>query len=155
RGSHPPGARVLASRAARREAGEPRLDQEGPEALRFGDGELPPPWGGPVGAPALISAARRDLHDEPLLQHALDGGVERRRAQAHPSVGEGGDLLHEGVPVAFVVGQGNQDVEHRLREGQHLLQLALVAAAHHARYYIDDRYTVNRYMTTNGSGVKM
>src|SRR6185436_12667826 len=69
----------------------------------------------PVVAPPLVVVFGRravaSLDDQPLLEHPLDGAVERAGAQFQLAVGVGRDVLNDRVAVAVFTGQGEQDVE--------------------------------------------
>ena len=94
---------------------------------------------------ALRVGAVAQLFDQALLEHAPDGAVERAGAQPDLAVGPRGHVLHDRVAVALAVRQGHQDVEHRRRQRQQVVDLGsgIVFAA---VICIDRHYTVHRYM---------
>src|SRR5215211_2116110 len=105
-------------RALRREAGNPRLREQSAEPFGFSNGRAAPICRDPVEAAALVGGRLRstDLLDQALLEHPLDGPVQRPRAEAHAAVGERRHLLHHAVPVTLVLGQGHRDVEDDVRK---------------------------------------
>jgi hypothetical protein len=55
-----------------------------------------------------------------VLEHAVEGPVQRARLQFEPAVGEGGDLLEDGVAMPFLGREGQQDVEFNRAERHQL-----------------------------------
>jgi len=71
--------------------------------------------------PAFILGARapfRHFGDQPLLHHSRDGSVERAGAHAQLAIRARFDIMDDGVPVAFAVREGEQDVQGCQRERQ-------------------------------------
>jgi hypothetical protein len=58
-----------------------------------------------------------------LLQHALQGAVERAGAQLEVIVRAGRDLLNDGVPVAITRRQGDQDMKRRRRQREQYVSI--------------------------------
>ena len=71
-------------------------------------------------APDQLLANDKKWRIHPRAQeHALDGAIERARAQLELAVRAGGDILNDRVAVAVFLGQGEQDMERGRR--QHVL----------------------------------
>ena len=92
----------------------------------------------PVVAAALVVQVGRGplarLEDQPLLQHALDGSVERARAEPQLAARAGFDVLDDGVAVAILLRDGEQDVKRGGRQRQQCRDL--VGVMTHATNYI-------------------
>ena len=61
------------------------------------------------------------LH-HPGGEHAFQAAVQCAGAELQRVVGLARDVLHDAVPVTFLVGQREQDVEHRRRKGEQFLR---------------------------------
>ena len=80
-----------------------------------------------VAAPLIVEFRRRTfLHffDQVIVDHALNGSIERARAQPDIAVRPGEHILDDGVTVAIFVGERQQDVEDRRL--QHHLTISIV-----------------------------
>src|SRR5439155_3302258 len=63
-----------------------------------------------------------ELLDEAVMEHPLDGAVQRPGAEPQRAAGARGDVLHDGVAVALAVGERDEDMKDG--EGQrHVAQL--------------------------------
>ena len=62
-----------------------------------------------------------EFNDETLVEHAPDRAIERARAQLERAVRSRRDVLHDGVTMAILVRDGDQDVKHRNRQRQQAL----------------------------------
>src|SRR5438067_4195485 len=93
-----------------------RLAHELHETGDLGARGLPAAGRDPVVAPPRIVATGAlplvELLDQPVVEHALEGAVERAGAEAQRAVGARGDLLHDRVAVAVAVGERDEDVEN-------------------------------------------
>ena len=80
-----------------------------------------------------------------LFEHASDRPVQRARAQLERAVRSRGDVLHDGVAVAVLVGDGDEDVKHRDGQRQQVVGIGRVRAESCGRYnevrYIRQRYS--------------
>ena len=63
-------------------------------------------------------AAPADLDDQSIRQQSLDNPVERPGAKLHPPLSSLGHGLHDAVAVLLLVGQRDQDMEHRFGHRQ-------------------------------------
>src|SRR4029434_10850910 len=82
------------------------------------------------------------LLDEATGDHALDRPVEGARAELDVATGARRDVALDGVPVAFLVGQRQEDLELRHREREQGLRVRLFLFRHYiCRQCIDRRYT--------------
>src|SRR6185503_2214997 len=60
---------------------------------------------------------------EAARDHALDRAVERAGAELDIACGAGGDLALDGVPVALLIGEGEEDLELGHGQRQHRLRI--------------------------------
>ena len=97
-----------------------------------------------VGSPPLVFSrgVHRGFANQAFGQKALDDAVERSGAQPDRSGGEVFDLLHDGVPMCIAVGERDEHVEHRRREGE--------GGPRDRVSYDARRYVVARHMSTGG-----
>src|SRR5437868_11903407 len=93
-----------------------RLAHELRETGDLGARGLPAAGRDPVVAPPRIVATGAlplvELLDQPVVEHALEGAVERAGAEAQRAVGARGDVPHDRVAVAVAVGERDEDVEN-------------------------------------------
>src|SRR6266550_2811778 len=92
----------------RSEANGARHLHELAEPPRFGLRDCGPMRRDPVVPPPLVVVFRRrpvpGFDDEPLLQHALDGAIERAGAELQLAAGPGKDILNDRVAMAVFLG---------------------------------------------------
>ena len=53
-----------------------------------------------------------ELDDQAVLEHPLDGSVQRAGTELHPAVRASGDILHDGVAMPILIGESDQNLEH-------------------------------------------
>src|SRR5688572_28605099 len=110
------------SELSRNELRRARVLEHAAEAPRLRHRDVPTELRQPVVPPPLVAAVGirtiSQFLDEPLLQHAADGGVERARALHHLALGARSDVLHDRIAVAVAVGQRDQDVKDRCWQRQ-------------------------------------
>jgi len=82
-------------------------------------------WRQPVIAASLVVKlwirALIAFCDQPGGKHALQVTVERTRTNPYALLAGGGNFLHDGIPMAFAVDQGKQNVECRRGERRRFL----------------------------------
>jgi hypothetical protein len=90
--------------------------------VRFGFGD-----GAAEGRDAIVAAAfvvefgegaLARFDEEALFEHALDGAIKGAGAEFERAFGAGGDVLDDGVPVTVLIGDGEQDVEGGVGQGE-------------------------------------
>jgi len=69
----------------------------------------------PIVPPPLVIVLRRRaasaFGDPPVVQHSVEGTVERAGLEPQFAFGDALDFFQDAVPVAIVAGQGEQDLE--------------------------------------------
>ena len=97
-----------------------------------------------VASPLVVLLGRRTLlrfHQQPLLQHPLDGAVDGTGREADLALRAPLDVLQDRVAVAILLGDGHQDVEGRRQKRQKLVGARALFV--HATDYIHIGYIVN------------
>ena len=59
-----------------------------------------------------------EFDNQALVEHPLDRSVQGPGAELHRAVGPRGDVLHDGVAMPILVGEGDQDLKDRGRQRQ-------------------------------------
>ena len=111
------------------------------QAIGFFAGDGLAEFGDAVIAPPLVVELRRralvHLDDQVVVEHALNGSIERAGAEPDFAVRPRQDFLDDGVAVAVFVGQRHQDVKDRRLSG----------SDRHGSHYIHCGYNFNGYKT--------
>jgi hypothetical protein len=91
-------------------------------AAGFGFGDDAAEGGDAVVAAAFVvefgEGSLAGFDEEALFEHALNGTVEGAGAEFERPPGTGGDVLDDGVAVAVLIGDGEQNVEGGVGEGE-------------------------------------
>src|SRR5262245_60752144 len=74
-----------------------------------------------VEAPSLVGTA--GVGDQPELDQASDGGIQRAGAEAECAFGPALDLLDDGIPMTVLARQGEQDMELMRRQRQKAIRI--------------------------------
>src|SRR5688572_31336473 len=99
------------------------------QPVRFGTSDRPAEGGDAVIPPALIIELRGrpliDLDDEIVVQHSLDGAVERARAQSDVAVRARQYFLDDPVAMTVLVGDGQDRKSTRLNSSHSQISYAV------------------------------